>query len=268
MVQPPGFTNTEFPHHICKLKKSLYGLKQAPRAWYIELTNFLTRFGFKKCIPDPSLFVYNLNNITCYLLVYVDDIVLTGNHNPFMDSFVQALSNQFSIKDLGPLHHFLGIEVIPTPNGLFLSQHRHIQDILTTFKMDGAKEVLTPLSTSDSLSSFDSTPPVDPTPYRQLVGTLQYLAFTRPDISFAVNKLSQFMHSPKQSHWQALKRVLRYLKGTVHHGLFLNRNTNLNLQAFSDSDWGGINDGGRSTTAYLIYLGSNIISWKSARKKP
>ncbi|KAJ0595371.1 putative RNA-directed DNA polymerase [Helianthus annuus] len=200
MIQPPGFTNSKFPNHICKLKKSLYGLKQAPRAWYIELTTFLIGFGFKKCLSDTSLFVYNSNGITCYLLVYVDDIVLTGNHNPFMNSFVQAISNKFSIKDLGPLHHFLGIEVIPTPHGLFLSQHRHIQDVLTTFKMDGAKEVLTPLSVSDSLSSTDSSPPVDPTPYRKLVGTLQYLAFTRPDISFAINKLSQFMHSPKQSH--------------------------------------------------------------------
>ncbi|KAJ9567984.1 hypothetical protein OSB04_003950 [Centaurea solstitialis] len=98
-------------------------------------------------------------------------------------------------------------------------------------------------------------------------GSLQYLAFTRPDISFAINKLSQFMHAPRQAHWQSLKRVLRYLKGTIHHGLFLNRHSPLTLSVFSDSDWGGVNDVGRSTTAYLLYLGNNIVSWKSTRQK-
>ncbi|KAL4563015.1 hypothetical protein LXL04_027046 [Taraxacum kok-saghyz] len=165
------------------------------------------------------------------------------------------------------LHHFLGVEVIPTKSGLFLSQHRHIHDILTQFHMEGAKDVTTPLSTSDPLIAIDSTPTVDATPYRKIVGSLQYLAFTRPDISFAINKLSQFMHAPRQSHWQALKRLLRYLKCTIHYGLFLNRNSPITLTAFSDSDWGGVHDAGRSTTAYILYLGSNIVSWKSTRQK-
>ncbi|KAJ9546285.1 hypothetical protein OSB04_018828 [Centaurea solstitialis] len=181
--------------------------------------------------------------------------------------FVHTLSQRFSIKDLGSLHHFLGIEVISTASGLSLSQHRHIQDLLTHFHMDGAKEVATPLSSSVVLTLMDGSPPVDLTPYRKLVGSLQYLAFTRPDVSFAVNKLSQFMHAPSQTHWQALKRVLRYLKGTIHHGLFLKRATTLDLKAFSDSDWGGISTAGRSTTAYLLYLGGNIISWRSAKQK-
>lgn len=267
MIQPPGFANSELPNHICKLRKSLYGLKQAPRAWYNELTSFLLHSGFRKSLSDPSLFIYQHRDVTCYLLVYVDDIVITGSDTGFLDTFIRSLGRKFSIKDLGPLHHFLGIEVIPTPQGLFLSQHRHIQDVLTTFKMDGAKDVLTPLCVSDPLSPVDSTPPIDPTQYRKLVGSLQYLAFTRPDISFAINKLSQFMHTPRQSHWQALKRVLRYLKGTVHHGLYLHRASPLTLRAFSDSDWGGVHDGGRSTTSYILYLGSNIISWRSSRQK-
>jgi hypothetical protein len=244
MIQPPGYENSQFPNHICKLKKSLYGLKQAPSAWYLELTNFLLRFGFKKSLADASLFIYQHSNITCYLMVYVDDMVLTGNNPAFLNQFVTALNNKFSIKDLGPLHHFLGIEVIPTQTGLFLSQHRHIQDILTQFHMEGAKDVMTPLSTTDPLILHDPSPTVEATPYRRLVGSLQYLAFTRPDISFAINKLSQFMHAPRQSHWQALKRVLRYLKGTIHHGLFLNRHSPLKLSVFSDSDWGGVNDAG------------------------
>ncbi|KAL3617184.1 hypothetical protein CASFOL_038931 [Castilleja foliolosa] len=194
-------------------------------------------------------------------MVYVDDIVLTGNDSNFLDHFIKALSQKFSIKDLGMLHHFLGVEVIPTPKGLFLSQHRYINDILHQFQMDGAKDFTTPLSATEPLSLTDSSPSVDATSFRKLVGSLQYLAFTRPDISYAINKLSQFMHNPRQTHMQALKRVLRYLKGTIHHGLFLNRNASLTLSAFSDSDWGGVNDAGRSTTAYILYLGTNIISW-------
>ena len=236
MLQPPGYIHPQFPNHICKLKKSLYGLKQAPRAWYIKLSTFLISFGFHKSMADASLFIYNHDGVTCYFMVYVDDIILTGNNLTFLSQFVHTLAQRFSIKYLGPLHHFLGIEVISTTSGLFLSQHRHIQDLLTHFHMDGAKEVATPLSSSVVLTPIDGSPPVDPTPYRKLVGSLQYLAFTRPDVSFAVNKLPQFMHAPSQTHWQALKRVLRYLKGTIHHGLFLKWATTLDLKAFSDSE--------------------------------
>ncbi|KAL4575060.1 hypothetical protein LXL04_021901 [Taraxacum kok-saghyz] len=267
MTQPPGYIHPNYPTHVCKLRKSLYGLKQAPRAWYLELTSFLVSFGFQKSKADPSLFIYKSGNIISYLLVYVDDFVLTGNNNSFLDKFVSALSNRFSIKDLGPLHHFLGVEVIPVSTGLFLSQHRHIHDLLQQFHMDGAKEVTAPLNSSVTLTLHDGSPSTDPTPYRQLVGSLKYLAFTRPDISFAVNKLSQFMHAPTDTHCQALKRVLRYLKGTIHHGLYLHKKSDFSLSAFSDSDWGGIACGGRSTTAYLLFLGSNIISWRSARQK-
>lgn len=180
---------------------------------------------------------------------------------------MQRLSIRFSITDLRQLLHFLGVEVISTPHGLFLSQHRHISDLLVKFNMTGAKEVHTPMSTSEKLILDDGSSSVDATSYRQLVGSLQYLAITRPDVSFVVNRLSQFMHAPTQLHLQALKRVLRYLKGTIHYGLYLNRQSKHVLSAFSDSDWGGVLDKGRSTTAYVLYLGSNIISWKSARQK-
>lgn len=172
MVQPPGFIHSQYPNHICKLRKSLYDLKQASRAWYMALTSFLLETGFRKSQEDASLFIYNRDGIICYFIVYVDDIVLTGNNPTFIAKFVEMLSKQFSIKDLGQLSNFLGVEIIPTKSGLFLSQHSHIRDILTHFKMDGAKEVKTPLSTSITLSEDDGAPKVNPTPYRKLVGTL------------------------------------------------------------------------------------------------
>ncbi|GKA78002.1 retrovirus-related pol polyprotein from transposon TNT 1-94 [Tanacetum coccineum] len=189
-------------------------------------------------------------NPKCFNEKYVNT---ARNNTKFLDEFVNNLSIKFSIKDLGTSHQFLGVEVISTPSRLFLSQHQHIADLLSRFNMAGAKEV--------------STPQIDSSSYRSIVGSLQYLAITRPDVSFAVNKLSQFMHAPTQLHLQALKRVLRYLKGTIHHELFLNRKSAITLTAFSDSNWGGIKDNGRSTTAYILYLGSNIISWRSARQK-
>nr|KAJ0213981.1 hypothetical protein LSAT_V11C400194770 [Lactuca sativa] len=265
--QPPGFIHPDFPTHVCKLKKSLCGLKQAPRVWYLEVTSFLVSISYRKSRADPSLFIYNSNGIISYLLVYVDDFVLTGNNNSFLDSFVSSQAKRFSIKDLGSLHHFLGVEVIPVSTGLFLSQHRHIHDLLEHFHMDGAKDVTTPLNSSVSLTLHDGSACTDPTPYQKLVGSLQYLAFTRSDISFAVNKLSRFMHAPSQTHWQSLKRVLCYLKGTIHHGLYLHKNSSIQLTTFSDSDWGGIACGGHSTTSYLLFLGSNIVSWRSDRQK-
>jgi hypothetical protein len=140
--------------------------------------------------------------------VYVDDLVITGNDPIFVSSIIDQLSNRFSIKDMGQLHFFLDMEVIPTTTGLFLSQHKYIRDLLTKLNMHGAKAVITPLSTTTVLKLLDGTSSVDSTEYRSIIGALQYLSLTQPDISFAVNKLSQFMHKPTTTHLTAAKRLL------------------------------------------------------------
>ncbi|KAE8729594.1 Detected protein of unknown function [Hibiscus syriacus] len=168
---------------------------------------------------------------------------------------------------MGSLSHFLDIEVIPTFAGLFLSQAQYISDILSQLHMDGAKSVSTPMSTTDKLPPANLSSAIEVSSYRRLLGLLQYLNLTHPDISFAVNSLSNYMHGPLESHWAAAKRVLRYLKGTLCHGLFLHSRTPLRLTAFADADWGGSLTDGKSTTAYVLYLGSNVVSWKSARQK-
>lgn len=145
MVQPPGFVNSEFPDYVCKLKKTIYGLKQANREWYKELKSFLTYAGFQSSISDSSLFIYHHNGIIMYFLVYVDDIIVTGNNNDAISEFIQALNSKFSLKDLGNLSNFLGVEVINTTTGIFLSQHKYILDILIQHNMAGCKEVSTPL---------------------------------------------------------------------------------------------------------------------------
>uniref|UniRef100_A0A2N9F5Y1 CCHC-type domain-containing protein n=1 Tax=Fagus sylvatica TaxID=28930 RepID=A0A2N9F5Y1_FAGSY len=267
MKQPPGFTSPEHPNHICCLTKAIYGLKQAPRAWFSALKQALLEFGFINAKSDSSLFVFHDGSILAYCLVYVDDLILTGNNSTFVTSIIDQLGQKFSLKDLGPLHFFLGVEVIPTKEGLFLTQHKYIRDMLSKTSMDGAKDVTTPLSTSVSLKLADGSSSVDSTEYRRVIGALQYLSLTRPDISFAVNKLSQFMHSPTQTHWTATKRLLRYLKNTIFHGINIRKTSSPALTCFSDADWAGSLDDRKSTSAYLIFLGHTPISWSSKKQR-
>lgn len=146
-------------------------------------------------------------------------------------------------------------------------QHRYILDLLTRNNMADAKPAPTPLPSSPKLTLNDGSPLDDGSQYRSVVGSLQYLAFTRPDISYVVTRLSQFMHRPTSAHWQAAKRVLRYLASTPSHGIFLHRNSPLTLHAFSDVDWAGDNDDYVSTNAYIIYVGRNPVSWSSKKQK-
>ncbi|CAH1451689.1 unnamed protein product [Lactuca virosa] len=172
----------------------------------------------------------------------------------------------FSLKYLSQLSYFLGIEVIPQTNGVLLSQRKYILDIITRAHTSDCKPISTPITTSEPLTLSSGTLYPSPTEYRALVGALQYLSLTRPDISFTVNRLSQFMHAPTSLHWTALKRLLRHLHGTLYHGIILQPMSPLTLHAFTDADWAGDKDNYRSTTGYIVYLGCNPISWSSKRQ--
>ncbi|GKV20012.1 hypothetical protein SLEP1_g30193 [Rubroshorea leprosula] len=267
MKQPAGFVDPRFPQHVCKLWKSIYGLKQAPRAWFNELKSFIISQGFSQSKSDSSLFILHKGSTWIYFLVYVDDIIITGSDSSAVQSLIQIMGARFSLKDLGPLNFFLGVEAIPTAAGLFLSQHRYVTDLLQQYNMHEAKPVPTPLAASTSLHLGSGSPLSDGSIYRWLLGSLQYLALTRPDLCFAVNKLSQFMHQPTDAHWQAAKRVLRYLQGTRFHGVLLQPQSALSLHAYSDADWAGDRSTCVSTTGYLVFLGSNPISWRATKQK-
>lgn len=267
MEQPPGFVDADRPTHVCKLRKAIYGLKQAPRAWYVELQSFLIGAGFYNSVSDTSLFILKLDRSIVYLLIYVDDILVTGNDNNLIAQTLHALATRFSVKDHEELHYFLGIEATRSADGLHLCQRRYILDLLDRTNMLGAKPVTTPMATSPKLTLHSGTRLLDPTEYRSVVGSLQYLAFTRPDISFSVNKLSQFMHSPTTDHWNAVKRLLRYLAGTHDSGIFLKRGNSTELHAFSDADWAGDADDYVSTNGYVVYIGNHPVSWCSKKQK-
>lgn len=176
--------------------------------------------GFSNSLADTSLFVYNQGRDLVYVLVYVDDIIVTANRSILVTDVLSALAARFSLKDLGDINYFLGIEVTRTSNGLHLMQRKYTIDLLTKTNMLGAMSVSTPLPASPRLTLHSGTPIDNVAEYRMIVGSLQYLVFTRPNIAYAVNRLSLFMHRPTSDHWQAAKHVLRYLSGTLSHGIF------------------------------------------------
>jgi hypothetical protein len=266
--QPAGFVDPAHPTYVCRLNKSLYGLKQAPRAWYSCFASHMKTLGFVEAKADTSLFIFHNGTETTYLLLYVDDIILTASSSALLQRVIAALQTTFPMKDLGPLHHFLGITVERRPAGLFLHQRTYVLDIIDRAGMTGCKPCSTPVDLQSKLAA-DSGPAVqDATQYRSLAGALQYLTFTRPDITYAVQHICLHMHDPRESHLTALKRIIRYLQGTADHGLLLPRSTSVSeLVVYTDADWAGCPDTRRSTSGYAVFLGDNLVSWSSKRQK-
>lgn len=222
MEWPPGFDQSIANSSLlCKLHKAIYGLKQAPRAWFERLNEFLTSLGFLSSKADSSLFIRFTKTSTIYILVYVDDILISGSSTTEIQQLITQLNATFSLKELGELNYFLGIEVLQNSTGFHLSQTKYISDLLKRVNMDQANALSTPMVSNLSLSSKQGNPISNPQEYRSIVGALQYIIVTRPDIAFSVNKVSQFMHCPLDTHFKAVKRIMRYLKGTLSYGMVL-----------------------------------------------
>ncbi|GJW25124.1 putative RNA-directed DNA polymerase [Tanacetum coccineum] len=249
MKQPPGFIDPQRPNHVCLLHKSLYGLKQAPRAWFERLSKALFDLGFKGSKTDPSLFIYSRGDTLLYILVYVDDIIVTCNNKGTINNIICQLGSAFALKDLGPLNCFLGIEIVPHVSDILLSQKKYILELLQSVGLSNCNPVSSLMVTSSSLSLDNSTAFSNPVKYRQVVGSLQYVTLSRPDIDFTVNKVCQYMHASTENHWSAVKRILRYLHRMVEHG-----NPGTSLKAFLDSDWARDSDDRWSTGGFAIYL--------------
>ncbi|KAK1420492.1 hypothetical protein QVD17_22136 [Tagetes erecta] len=266
MHQPPGFKDQQYPNHVCLLQRSLYGLKQAPRAWYQRFAEYVASIGFIHSQCDHSLFIYRKGHDIAYILLYVDDIILITSTPQLHNQIMSLLSHEFAMKDLGPLTYFLGIAVTRHSDSLFLSQQKYAKDVIDRAGMSSCKPVATPVDTNTKLSATDGDPFENITLYRQLAGALQYLTFTRPDISYAVQQICIHMHAPRTSHFNALKRILRYIQGTINFGLTLSKSGISSLIAYTDADWGGCPDTRHSTSGYCVYMGDNLLSWSSKRQ--
>lgn len=267
MTLPPGFDDHK--SKIVKLNKSLYGLKQAPRQWNAKLTLTLSENGFVQSKFDYSLFTKRSGNMYLIMLVYVDDIIITGNDVSEIEKFKVFLKTKFQIKDLGKMKYFLGIEVLENNNGVCLSQRKYCLELLHEYGLLAAKPVDAPLpenTTLNHIETDDDKALSNIGNYQKLVGKLIYLTNIRPDIAYFVHCLSQFMHAPLQSHLNAALRVLRYLKGSPGNGIQINANGNLKLKAYADSDWARCPVTRKSVSGYCVFLGDSLVTWKSKKQ--
>jgi hypothetical protein len=264
--QPTGFEDPAHPDDVCLLSRSLYGLRQAPRAWFNCFVEHAVSIGFKQSRTDSSLFVYRNGNAMAYLLLYVDDMILSASSMELLRHFISSLQSAFAVKDMGPVHYFLGIDVKRTNSGFFLSQSSYALEVLERAGMHNCKPVTTPAETSAKPSRIDGELLKDASWYRSMAGALQYLTLTRPDIAYAVQQVCLHMHAPTVTHAGLLKRILRYLKGTVSLGIHLFAAPTPTITAYTDADWAGCPDTRRSTSGYAIFIGDSIVSWSSKRQ--
>nr|GEV25915.1 ribonuclease H-like domain-containing protein [Tanacetum cinerariifolium] len=239
MHQPPGFVYPRYPHHVCLLQKSLYGLKQAPRAWFQRFAGYATRVGFYHSRCDSSLFILRQGSQVAYLLIYVDDI-LTASSTYLLQQVITSLHNEFDMTDLRALNYFLGISATHHSTGLFLSQKQYAIKLLAHAHMTNCNSSRTLVDTDSKLGP-EGVPIQDPTLYRSIAGGLQYLTFTRPDISYVIQQICLYMHDPRKPHLATLKRILRYIRGTLDFGFQLYSSTTISLVGVKAEYWGVAN---------------------------
>ncbi|KAL0382041.1 UNVERIFIED_CONTAM: Retrovirus-related Pol polyprotein from transposon RE2 [Sesamum calycinum] len=230
MVPPEGYDKAH-GGLVCRLKRSLYGLKQASRQWNIELTSKLESYGFTQSPHDHCLFTLRKDSLFLALIVYVDDVLLTGNSLDDLNAVKSYLDDLFTIKDLGNAKYFLGLELARSAQGTYVTQRKYLQDIIHDCQLDNAKPTSTPLPTGIKFDASSGSSLASPERYRRLVGRLLYLGFSRPDISFAVQQLSQFIQHPRQPHWDAALHLVR-----------------------------------RSVSGYCVFLGDSLVSWKTKKQ--
>ncbi|KAE8681852.1 hypothetical protein F3Y22_tig00111303pilonHSYRG00095 [Hibiscus syriacus] len=259
-------TSQDHPEYVCKLRKALYGLKQAPWVWYGKIAEFLTKSGYSVTPADSSLFVKANEGKLAIVLVYVDDLIITGDDEAEILQTKDNLSVRFQMKELGQLKHFLGLEVDRTHEGIFLCQQKYAKDLLKRFGMLECKSTSTPMEPNIKMCAYKGKDLEDATMYRQLVGSLIYLTLTGPDISYAVGVMSRYMQNPKKPHLEAVRKILRYVKNTIDYGLLYKKCEDCRLVGYCDADYAGDHDTRRSTTGYVFKLGSGTISWCSKRQ--
>nr|GEU90132.1 retrovirus-related Pol polyprotein from transposon TNT 1-94 [Tanacetum cinerariifolium] len=265
--QPEGFVDPDHPTHVYRLKKALYGLKQAHRAWYDTLSRFILDNKFSKGAVDPTLFTRKTGKHILLVQIYVDDIIFASTDPKSYDIFSNEMSSKFKMSMMGQISFFLGLQVSKSHRGIFINQSKFALKILKKFGMDSCGPVDTP--TMDQLK-LDEDPLrilVDQTRFHSMVGSLMYLTANMPDLVFAVCMCARYQASPTKKHLEALKRVFRYLKGTINWRLWYPKDTAMALTAYADADHAGCQDTRRSTSGSAQFLGDKLVSWSSKKQK-
>jgi hypothetical protein len=265
--QPQGYEKQSEEHKVYKLRKALYGLKQAPRAWYSRIEAYFIEEGFEKCHCEHTLFVKSGDEGKVLIVsLYVDDLIFTGNDGDMFRRFKESMKKEFDMTDLGKMRYFLGVEVVQNSDGIFMSQRKYAKEVLER-GMKHCNSAYNPIVPGCKLSKDGSGAVVDATMYKQMVGSLMYLTATRPDLMYSVCLISRYMEKPTEMHLQAVKKILRYLKGTMELGIRYRRGGEGSLVGFADSDYAGDVDDRKSTSGYVFMLGTGAVSW-SSKKQP
>jgi hypothetical protein len=261
--QPPGFIKSGEEKKVYMLHKALYGLRQAPRAWNSKLDAVLYDLGFTKCKTEHGLYTRAKNRVRLVVGVYVDDLVILGECDTEVNHFKGEMKWVFRMSDLGPLSYYLGIKVKQGAQGIQVSQSGYAMKLLDKAGMGSCNPCATPMEAKLKLSKESNLGSVDATTYRSLIGSLRYLLHTRPDLTYSICYLSRFMESPKFEHLTAVKRVLRYVAGTVDYGLLYPRGNGCGLRilGYNDSDMAGDIDDCKSTSGVVFFLGDGAASW-------
>jgi hypothetical protein len=272
MKNPPSYDEDDGT--VKHLKKSLYGLKQAGRKWYDTLKRTLADLGFRVSIADPGVFYTCVGEHPIIIAVHVDDCAITSSSSALLREYKRKIHARHSITDLGPIHWLLGIKITRDRDvrTISLSQGSYINTIINRFNLGDAKPLPTPMTPNTTYSAKDA--PADKTeaarlakiPYREAIGSLMYASVaTRPDISFAVSTLSQFLENPGESHWEAAKRVFRYLAGTREHALTYGGERH-ELTGYTDAD-GSSQDHRRAISGFAYLIDGGTISWSSRKQE-
>ena len=264
--QPPGFEHEQHPDYVYKLKKALYGLKQAPRAWYKRLSKFLIKNGFIRGKIDPTLFTKQNGNDILIVQIYVDDIIFGSTNDSMCEWFSKCMSSEFDMSMMGELNYFLGLQIKQSKDGIYVHQSKYVKNLLTRFGFDNVKPKSTPMNQNSKLTSDEKGKDVDIKKYRGMIGSLLYLTASRPDIMYSVCVCARFQAKPKESHLNAVKRIFRYLSGTINLGLFYPITSTFDLVGYSDADYAGCQTDRKSTSGVCTYLGQSLVSWQSKKQ--
>ena len=269
--QPPGFIDDKHKYKVLRLHKALYGLRQAPRAWNQKLDAELLALGFTRCVNEHGMYTRGRGAERLIVGVYVDDLIITGGDADAVKKFKAQMLRTFRMSDLGLLSYYLGLEVTQGAHGITLRQSAYAAKILDKGGLTGCNASATPMEMKLKLLKEGTTPAVDATEYRSLIGSLRYLCNSRPDLAYAVGYLSRFMEAPRQEHLAAVKRVLRYVAGTVHWGVHYRpagrRETAPQLTGYSDSDLAGDVNDRKSTGGLIFFMAGGPIAWQSSKQK-
>lgn len=267
VAQPEGYAVEGKEYLVYRLRKALYGHKQAPRAWYNKVDKHFREHGYIRSETEHTLY-RKVHEGKDYILIslYVDDIVYTSSSQALINEFKAEMMGTFDMSDLGLMSYFLGLEVHQTTEGIFVTQRKYVADLLNQLNMGQCKHVETPMGVNEKFQIEDDAELTDPGIYRSLIGKLLYLTHTRPDICYSVNYLSRFMSKPSSHHLIAVKRVMKYLAGTSKFGMWFSQDAGVNLEGFTDSDWGGSLVDRKSTSGMCFRIGSSVIAWGSKKQ--